>query len=656
MGILDLLRRPQVTVRISSPSVEAVMGQTPAELYERQPALRAVVSFLADNVAQLPIHCYVREADNVRRRDTESPLARLVRVPGGSKTMFEIVRDTMTDYLLYEWAAWVVLPSADTPSGWSITHIPTSWFWDFETVSGLAPTAYMFTNPVTGKRLRVPAECVVRFAGYGAKGPLDPSSKITALKQMLSEQISAWNYRNSIWKNGGRIGAYLYRPPGSPWSPEARGRFAASWKAKFSGEDGDDTGGTPLLEDGMELRSATFNAREAQWLETAKLTREDVAGVYHVNPSLIWHTDGQTYASAKDNARSLYTDTLGPFLEMLQQRINNYLLPMIGADPLSYVEFSLDAKLKGSFEERAGIYQTACGAPYMTREEVRAEMNLPPIEGAGELIVPLNVLQGGLASPTDTDGTVERYAAPPLPAKAAEKPPRKSRGTADGADVGAMEECLRKFLRRQAKSVSNAIEGAKGAKAEGDYPPWWNAERWNRELADDLEPLFVAAASRQGRKTLRDIGEDEDGYSDDVTRGYLRAMAEGKARAMNNVTLRRLTAAVEGDGSGEGELSTVSGVFENAVEERSKSSAVSFATAVCGWAALEAVRQANPKGEKLKTWIVTSASPRASHARMSGETVPADRPFSNGAMWPGDQRLTPEDSCNCKCEVEITIR
>jgi hypothetical protein len=38
----------------------------------------------------------------------------------------------------------------------------------------------------------------------------------------------------------------------------------------------------------------------------------------------------------------------------------------------------------------------------MTRNEARARLNLPHLEGADDLIVPLNVTQGGQASPTDS--------------------------------------------------------------------------------------------------------------------------------------------------------------------------------------------------------------------------------------------------------------
>ena len=86
---------------------------------------------------------------------------------------------------------------------------------------------------------------------------------------------------------------------------------------------------------------------------------------------------------------------------MFQQRINAFLLPMIGADRNTYVEFDLQEKLKGSFEEQASIMQTATGRPWMTVDEARAHMNLPQLpDGQGEgLVIPLNVEVSGQANP-----------------------------------------------------------------------------------------------------------------------------------------------------------------------------------------------------------------------------------------------------------------
>ena len=678
MGIRELLRRPNVTVHVNVPQMQNVLGMNAAQLYRTQPALRAVVSFLADNSAHLPLHCYIRESDNSRKRDTESSLALLIKRPNADSTEHELIRDSATDYWLYGWFVWVVLPDPRAPSGWSITHIPTAWFNQWPTIDGLTPVEYTFTNPETGKRVTVAASDCIRFYSYGPEGPMHPGSAIESLKQVLSEQISAWNYRNAVWKNGGRVSAYLTRPLNAPdWaSSGARDRFAKSWKEKFSSEDGTDTGGTPLLEDGMELKTTQFNAREAQWMEATKLSREDVAAVYHVNPALIWHTDGQTYASAKDNARALYADTLAPFLNMLQERINSFLLPMIGADEAAYVEFNFDAKLQGSFEERATVLQSSVGRPWLTVNEARAMNNLQAVDGGNELSVPLNVEVGGLASPNDTDPTIERYNAAPtafidegiiyeyLKSKDGDTPPantpRKSRGKADELASDQISECLRKFFKRQGRSVLASIdkEKARGAElkaADDDFPDWWNAERWNRELAEDLEPLFMTVAKAQGRRTLSDIGEDPDEFNVSAIRNYIAAMAAGKAKATNNVTYRQLKEALDEDHGEDTMGATPEGVFEKAEDSRADKSGVSFATAVAGWAVLEAVRQQAPNSGAMKTWIVTSANPRPEHAMMNGETVPYDDVFSNGAEWPGDQVLTPEESCNCQCEVEITI-
>jgi hypothetical protein len=107
----------------------------------------------------------------------------------------------------------------------------------------------------------------------------------------------------------------------------------------------------------LQAHLCTRNQSHIQKTQTQR-----TVAAYGVNPSLIWHTDTQTYASSRDNARALYAECLGPVLQMLQQRINSFLLPMVGADPdLTYVEFDLTEKLKGSFEERASILQAAVG-------------------------------------------------------------------------------------------------------------------------------------------------------------------------------------------------------------------------------------------------------------------------------------------------------
>ena len=90
---------------------------------------------------------------------------------------------------------------------------------------------------------------------------------------------------------------------------------------------------------------------------------------------------------------------------------------------------------------------------------------------------------------------------------------------------------------------------------------------------------------------------------------------------------------------------------------KQKAAGFAFAGALCAWTLMEACRQNESPGRRVyKTWVCTSSNPRASHARMNGETVPYGEPFSNGAMWPGDiDNLDVEDVANCHCILEVTI-
>lgn len=648
----------RVEVRYVSAAAH-VLGLSEAELYLTQPALRAVVSYIADNVAGIPLKCYVREGDNERRRDTEGPLPSVLRRPNGHMTGHELIRMTMSDLCLYGYAVWYVIPDADSASGWTIEPLPSAWTQP-STSDGMTAGSYTVANPASSAIETFDADDCIMFALYSPNGIMDAASPVAALKQVLSEQVHAWEYRNQVWENGGRVSQVIERPANAPvWDPEDRDRFALSWKNRFAGDKGTDSGGTPILEDGMKLVQTQFNAREAQWQEATRIAREDVAAVYHINPSLIWHTDAQTYASAKDAARALYAETLQPVLDMLSERMNAFLAPKVGADPREYVEFDMSKKLEASFEEQASVLQSAVGGPWMERNEARAKFNLPPIEGADQLIVPLNVIEGGLASPNDTSPYGGYDAGAPQLKSAAPEPIARIKAAPDTHASMDVAGVLRAFFKRQRKKVESAIESAKakGVKADGDWPSWWDAERWDRELADDLEAVFAENAEEAARRTLRELGRDPDGYRAEATVHFIRAMAEGKAKAVNNVTYRQLQRALADDISEDADGATPAGVFDKAEAERADHTGISFATALTGWAALEAVEQSMPASryKRMKTWIVTSSNPRAEHAAMDGETVPVEELFSNGANYPGDQVLTPEESCNCQCQVEITI-
>ena len=623
-----------------------VLNYTARQLYHSQDNLAAVCNFLSNSIAQLPLKVYRRNAESKRERDRTSAAARLLWRPNSDQTAFEFIRALGLEYFIFGCVYVWVIPDAESESGWQARVIPTDWIISTERQNSYGPSMIRIVTGNGSAPVDIPRAEFVRFNTYSPGNPGGYVSPVSALRQTLEEQIQSGNFRRELWKSSGRLNAQIIRPKDvAPWSEETRKKWIAAFREAW-GPGGSKSGSIPLLEDGMEIKPFNTSFKEQQWAESIKLSREAVAAAYGINPSLVWHSDTQTYASSKDNARALYAECLGPVLQMFQQRINSFLLPMIGADPDTYVEFDLTEKLKGSFEERASIIQASVGGPWMTRNEARADNNLPPIEGGDELIVPLNVVEGGQASPQDTH--MNAGGTHSVKEMLIKKKERREIGVKPSdEETDAVQEALSKFFQRQRKSILPKM-GAKAAE-------WWDSDRWDRELADDLEPIMKEIAADHGEEMARAL---ESEFSADVIVNYIRKFAEARAKIINEQTLKKLREAIEQAlDNDEDAQSAVDHEMDNRIGPESALLALSLAKRISGWGAQEATRQAANQGikrEVLKEWV-TGPNARQSHSAMNGETVPIDDKFSNGADWPGDDSLSPEESCGCNCTTKVII-
>jgi hypothetical protein len=460
---------------------------------------------------------------------------------------------------------------------------------------------------------------------------------VEAIKQILAEQIHAQRFREQVWRKGGRHSGFLTRPVGAKWDKDTREKFQRAWQNKYAGDEGAQAGGTPLLEDGMEYKRVGFNAKEEDYVEGAKLAFSTIASVYHVNPTMVGLIDNANFSNVREFRKMLYGDTLGSTISEIEDRINAFLVPRVSKVKNAYVEFNIAEKLQGSFEEQAAALSTLVGRPVMTANEGRAKVNMPALEGGDTLVTPLNVLVGGQASPRDS-GSQNAGKAKSIGELVQVKSRAVKTETPDGYREKA-EEVLRAFFKRQRGSVLTAL----GVKAAGD---WWDEERWNSELSDDLYKLAVTTATELGQAQAKELGFEPGDYDEERTVNFLRAVAVSRAGAVNSTTRDRIEKALE-ESTDPGE------VFDEAEDTRSKSGGAALIAALAGFALTEVASQL--LGDKAsKTWI-TGANPREDHAAMDGETVSIDEDFSNGAKWPGDPVLGAEGVANCNCGVEISF-
>lgn len=621
----------------------------PEAVWNNQPYVRTVVTFLARNIAQLGVHSFRRIDEDQRERLRDHPIAKLFARPNGDSTTFELIFGLVCDKALYERAYWLIGTDGATDSP-TLTRIPPSRVIEHVTDDPLGRIDIFRVRSAQGDKIvDMPAGRVLYFPGWNPTSAVGiPSSPLDAIKSVIAEQAAAFEFRKLAWSNGLQAGATIERPQGVAWKDGARDRFIEDVRSQFSG-NGPRRGGVMLLEDGMKLNGQQFNAREAEWTEAAKLSLALVAAIYHVNPTMVGLLDNANYSNVREFRKMLYGDTLGPIMASIEDRINAFLVPRFDDSGEVYVEFNIAEKMQGDFEEQIAALTSSVGAPWMSRAEARARLNMPPIDGADELVVPLNVLTGGQASPRDS--------APPSPTESASDGSQALRSSpaSSGTHLSGnvidlkrraseqqqrkIDEVLRAFFARQSSAVLSRLKAGRD--------DWWDEERWDRELSRDLHAVLHELTSVVGIDEAKRLGF-EGAYDSDRTIEYLRVAAQRYATSVNTTTKSQLDEEIADD---DGEPAAV---FDQS-SERASGIAVAVTTFAVGFATRESAAQIAQSNdvEPTKTWVA-GPNARESHARMDGQTVPINEPFSNGMQWPAESGGV-DEIAGCNCSIEITV-
>jgi HK97 family phage portal protein len=606
-----------------------------ADLYKTQHEVRTVIDFLARNISQIPLQAYRRISDTERERITGTPLTDTIENPDVYTTRSRWMEALVKDLCIFDEAIRIKVRHEDGKI--ALVRIPPNVVKPIGD-NWLHPEAYQITG--RGKTLEYSRDEVIHIHGYDPKDPRKGLSTLETLRQLLAEQYAAAEHREGLWRQGARASLVIERPLGAPpWSDNARSRFKAEWDASFTGAR--NSGKTAVLEEGMVAKPLeTFSPRDAQYLETAQLAREIVAAAYGV-PAGLLGLGATTYASLTEQNRQLYQNALAPWLTLIQEELEAQLLPEYEDNDGIYLEFQLQDKLRGSFEEQAAVLQASVGAPYLTRNEARARLNLSSIEGGDELVTPLNVLIGGQASPQDSvsdERTIDTLSNTQSETKSALGRDGYVRIRSEAAKE--MNTIFRRNIERQRRSVISKLGAQKNAIAEtkANTGRIYDQDRFDRELAKDLLPTIKKTA----KKSAATVGD----WDVENGQNYLEAVAGSAAKRVNQATRARIATRLAEISDEDDPIAAIDGLFDEMTDNDNISAAYSVATSVANFARNES---AIGNGRRMKTWIVTSGNPRSTHAVLDGESVPIEDDFSNGAPWPGHPSLDAEETANCQC-------
>ena len=148
----------------------------------------------------------------------------------------------------------------------------------------------------------------------------------------------------------------------------------------------------------MKYHELTLNNSDAQFLESRKFSRSEIASIFRVPPHKIGDLDKATFSNIEQQSLEFVNDTMTPWAERWESSIETFL--MFDGEDLE-VEFDFANLLRGDSAARALFLKSGINDGWMTRNEARISEGLNPIEGLDEPLRPLNMVENNQADRPD---------------------------------------------------------------------------------------------------------------------------------------------------------------------------------------------------------------------------------------------------------------
>ena len=379
-------------------SFAAGLGEGSA-YFEQQPSLRRVTGFIAHHLSSVNLNLYKWEdgGDRLREYPNQHAAARFLEDPAGPDafgiTAMDLKGGLILDGLIHDKFVAQIVYDERTNLPVGLHRLPASRV-RFKGAAGRVTGASYQRED--GTRVTLDLGSLFFRIGYTPHTGANGAPQIKTLRALLDGNTDALEYRAKMLREAARVPGVLTHP--KVMEQVAYERLRSSWSEFKLG--GARAGSEPILEDGVKYEQIKpLTGDDVLDLDGRKLTDTEVATMYWIYPELLGMREG-TNSNMQALKEALWTICLAPYLTSWQQSWDRMIRQQFRIQN-RYVDADVESKIAGSFKEETDATSRAVGGPWLSRAEARSKRNLPYIEGTDELILPMNVTDGGKASPMD---------------------------------------------------------------------------------------------------------------------------------------------------------------------------------------------------------------------------------------------------------------
>jgi HK97 family phage portal protein len=338
------------------------------------PAVHACVQLIAESIASLPLTPYRRLDDGSKIPDTSHHLYNVLHVQANQiQTAFEFREQLIASCLL-------------TGNGYARKIID-----NHGQVIELLPLHPGHVNPVKliNGRLRYEVttdsgtinytQDEILHLRYRSKNGFTGLSPVAIARETIGVALAQQQHEGSFFKNGATLSGAI-RHPGH-LDLEAHNRLKNSFRDNYTGSS--NSFKVAVLEEGMDFTPIAMSQQDAQFVESKKLTIEDVARIFRIPPPSIGMLENATYSNINEQARALVKHTLRPWMVRIEQAMNSSLLSD-DAKRTHYIEHNAEGLLRGSIKERYEAYRIGREWGWLNPNEIRLKENYSSLGDDGD--------------------------------------------------------------------------------------------------------------------------------------------------------------------------------------------------------------------------------------------------------------------------------
>ena len=521
----------------------------------RHATIFACINILARDMSSLPRHLYERQANGGRKIVTGHPLSQWLKQPNELQTPMQ--------WSMRGWYS--VLGSGnqyDQIIRNGVNEIQTvpidSSRIERVLVSPNLSKSYVLDNG-DGTKTTLRNDQVLHNFGLSTDGGVTGVSPIRMCMETVGRALALGEYSAAYFRSP--VPKVIAKMVGTLKSDTDVEAFKRKWTEQFAGKRGLST--LALMPPGIEIdQIVKIPNNEAQFIETAKFVKEDLAQIYMVPMHRLQALDRATFSNIEHQGLEYVQYALLPWLTALEQAIERAFLTREERERY-FVRHNVDGLLRGDFKTRMEGSALAVQWGLSTINERRALENLPAMEGGDDLLFPLNMARlkdlptpGDMAADEEPDEPADepdedddarqlmlnRAAGMGL----AELRAAQTRRTITNRFIPRIEAALQAEIELQGKAIrSQGVPLLRSEKRDAlGFVAWVEefAKSRTAEVQRAVEGLFVTLAtdiaSQANTEVKASVGEDEiNTYSSRWAANFAASFTLATIRQLQDVAI-----------------------------------------------------------------------------------------------------------------------